>query len=920
MHNELRSSILRIGLVNSGMFDLLDLNLDVRAIHYIAGNNVGKTSLIELIQFLYFHNLSEMTFSKSTPETQQFYFRREGSYILFEVRTVKRLVRTIGIYGEGTSDSRKIFVFDGSFALADFMDEKQVVQPLKKVQVKLFARNFATFQRNEDYERALIGTHSEGKLNVQLFELKLKEFRLLRRLLQGLLRLDKLTAREAQAFLISIVEAENVATSINLAIAFESRYNDIQKMRFQLDDLRHLKPIIEKWHKLTAELQTAQHKEQEAAENYYHTYVRHLDYLKKRKSEGEANESQLESRKTSFDSKKTTLIQENARITVELKQLRKTRQKIYALQKECADYNQHQLEQEGEKYQRQILRLKDLLAQISADDLNNLQRRQRQLENEQQNINRLLNNRTVWNTLQKIGPSEETLILIKHLLSEQLISLPESAVADQSALLSFVEQTAAHVQPNGSFTGFGLHLNRDAWFTPLSEEEPLEERLAHVQNDLEQVKAQIEVAHNRQKQVSLLQDLESKRNRNQTKLKSLDSLDDLYRDQGSLSKIDEKIAEMQDLLNVDRQNLTQLEIEVAKIDQELRQVSNSLSRITDDIRDLGQQNISQVDTPCPVRVQAILEIDLAEEFRLGGRRLTDATREIRKLQDDLMEPNAELEKRYDRADSDAPFADWLEKKLDISGEISRLELLLHQYYDDLITQVKRQLSNLTTAFEAVKNQIAALNNAIRKVSISNIEQIQINIDESEALQGIRDTSSNLPQIGLFDIRPSQSRQESEKAVQDFLDEIRNQYGQEVSLAKLFSLRFQILFSGATKPEIKTEIDRFESNGTRIAIKIVLFLGLIRLLQPEKTRKVGTRIPFFLDEVGSLDSKNLKALINYCETNNFLPIFASPDIREEIPHNYIFRRTGKRSQLVQELIIADSPDPDQGEVDATELGK
>ena len=78
------SSIRKIGVINSGMFDTLNLNFDVAAVHLVGANNVGKTSLIALIQFLFFPSINEMTFIKSTGESMNFYFRPEGSYILFE--------------------------------------------------------------------------------------------------------------------------------------------------------------------------------------------------------------------------------------------------------------------------------------------------------------------------------------------------------------------------------------------------------------------------------------------------------------------------------------------------------------------------------------------------------------------------------------------------------------------------------------------------------------------------------------------------------------------------------------------------------------------------------------------------------------------------------------------------------------------
>lgn len=120
---------------------------------------------------------------------------------------------------------------------------------------------------------------------------------------------------------------------------------------------------------------------------------------------------------------------------------------------------------------------------------------------------------------------------------------------------------------------------------------------------------------------------------------------------------------------------------------------------------------------------------------------------------------------------------------------------------------------------------------------------------------------------------------------------------------MFKLEFKVWFAHSQNPQTTTEIHQFESHGTETGIKIVLYLGLIRLLQGQK-KSLNARLPFFLDEVGSIDSNNLKQLITYCTNNNFLPIFASPDVRQDISHNYIFRRTGQRSVLVNELIITE----------------
>lgn len=117
---------------------------------------------------------------------------------------------------------------------------------------------------------------------------------------------------------------------------------------------------------------------------------------------------------------------------------------------------------------------------------------------------------------------------------------------------------------------------------------------------------------------------------------------------------------------------------------------------------------------------------------------------------------------------------------------------------------------------------------------------------------------------------------------------------------MFHLEFLVKFSHRNTPESRSEIKQFESHGTQIGVKVILYLGLIKLLQGSK-KKFTSRIPFFLDEVGSIDSANMKQLIAYCKANNFLPIFASPRERSDIPMTYIFRRHKERSILVNQLI-------------------
>ena len=73
-------------LLNCGKFDFAEVELDV-PLHLIGPNNVGKTSLISLLQLLYIDDQRQMHFSRPMPETRRYYFPGVYSYALFECLT-----------------------------------------------------------------------------------------------------------------------------------------------------------------------------------------------------------------------------------------------------------------------------------------------------------------------------------------------------------------------------------------------------------------------------------------------------------------------------------------------------------------------------------------------------------------------------------------------------------------------------------------------------------------------------------------------------------------------------------------------------------------------------------------------------------------------------------------------------------------
>src|SRR5688500_15508065 len=89
----------RLVLIRSGGYSYAEVDIH-RPIHLVAENNVGKTTLIAALQFLYIDDFGEMHFSHDSRETRQHYFPHSDSVILFECMTPTGLC-VYGVHGLG---------------------------------------------------------------------------------------------------------------------------------------------------------------------------------------------------------------------------------------------------------------------------------------------------------------------------------------------------------------------------------------------------------------------------------------------------------------------------------------------------------------------------------------------------------------------------------------------------------------------------------------------------------------------------------------------------------------------------------------------------------------------------------------------------------------------------------------------------
>src|SRR5438477_8049191 len=128
----MRNGPVRIVLIRSGKYDYAEVELD-GALQIVGDNNMGKTTLINTLQFLYIDEKNKMNFgSYSLDQTLEYSFPTQYSYILFECRTLRGLA-VIGWRGNSKASNAdpERFSYLGPYCREHFFTELgQIREPL----------------------------------------------------------------------------------------------------------------------------------------------------------------------------------------------------------------------------------------------------------------------------------------------------------------------------------------------------------------------------------------------------------------------------------------------------------------------------------------------------------------------------------------------------------------------------------------------------------------------------------------------------------------------------------------------------------------------------------------------------------------------------------------------------------------------
>ena len=188
--------------------------------------------------------------------------------------------------------------------------------------------------------------------------------------------------------------------------------------------------------------------------------------------------------------------------------------------------------------------------------------------------------------------------------------------------------------------------------------------------------------------------------------------------------------------------------------------------------------------------------------------------------------------------------------------------------DGLLKNISTQFSipckTLYSKFQEFESFINnQFNSKIRKIKISDIDSLNIEIVSNDNLikdlkkiMEIRDLTSEL----IFD-----DQSENLNVLNKYLD---NQ--SVIEFKDLFDIKLHLDKKGQHKVvDLRNQI---ESDGTDKMIRLVIIMSIINQIV---INDIENKIVIFIDEIGTIDEANRIEILKFCKLNNFVPISAAP---------------------------------------------
>jgi hypothetical protein len=873
-------------LIRSGRYDYAEVELR-GSLQIVGPNNTGKTTLINTLQFLYLDDRRQMDFGAyAADQTRDYYFSNQYSYVLFECLGARGLC-VLGWRGQNKAagGDPERFYFEGPFDAADFLDKNNQVREPAAVNARLSLKQYNVLKSAQEHrELLLLPTRGEGR-GLGLVALRDNDkYPQFRDTLKNLLYLSTITQEQMRDRLLMLADLPTNRYALDVRELFGEDYDRITRLKSKL--------IRFKKHQAQVEALADAYARRDALRGeliYRWTDLRgkrqtfeqgHEDRLKMLQSQmqaaieqGQLNAAELADRRMD----ERHFLEAKGGIKIRLDQFAQ-------MAKEFTDFVEDFIRAGVRNVEIEISTLEHQLADAAKES-------REKTEDKIQLYRKLVDDRR-----KNVTHFDRALItVLRHDLNDE-------ELAPLARLFNFDLLS----QPVGAD---GIHIIRRKEFVSLL-------RLLHqrIQGEIyRDSNVEIPLPPGRHS-IRELADLEAVRGR------LADDEQTLHRAEQILKAITEReilIGELRKKRNDADQLRARIlrweQFQIAKADEprlkeELKETEGDLDTVSRRIAKLEKQAGEVRDAQELARKLKVEEENrfnavmgrfntcLFPEFPGKPLAPTEATPDdfdgsvslYLHAQQKLGELDQKLVEQF-RLVETALGSDYIgSEELDtirlLREELEALpdrEDVLRRDWEHHLTHMRGVFDQVLKAAGDIRSAAERLNRRLGAIHISNLRSLRMEVIDQADLVGSLRKLANIEQPGLFD---------DSAGLEAALGAFRQKFEANPLLqySDLFTLRFTVTGDDG-KPHYYHDFRQVESHGTTITIKVLFNLLVLRsLLREDASKSLLCEVPFFLDEIHSLDPVNRHAILETARKLGFIAITAAPSSIGEVDALYFLQ--------------------------------
>lgn len=875
----------RIVVINSTLYAKANLLIgDAESIQLAAENNVGKSSLINCLNFLYILDKREWKFGdNSSTETIRHYFKTiDQSYVVFEI--VKDGHYCIVV--KRATEKEDLDYCIVSHAYEDemfFKREGDTIEPLrfKEVVGNLTKRGIDVkpkISRDDLYQRIYSQQRRDKPVVITTDKVKRVGNSRSNSFTKMYKHLIKADAINEEAFKDALLIADN-RKDASLDVFTDRSQTVLQEFEVKREKIGRLEAVaadFSNFKLLNQNFNAFRERCGALKVNFLENYKKAYPALRDETQEDGLLAIQIRTLQTQIDS---TLSKEKDKMVADRalleKYLKDQKQEANGYQKELdetflyrkGESGYIELESKIQRLKSELDNLTTILTQISRPNVTEQSVRQK-IKSLGQEINDLGNKIARFDSLAQhhLAADPDLRRRLSAFLHPQVLSLDKSLIQ------------RAVTQADSVLTVFDGAIDVSSLSpAPLETLEDLKARLPQAKAELAEQETLLEALEKQQQKEQEKRDIEG-----QLKVKeaffekvlrrpSTERL--LGETQEQIEELTSKITAKSDEILKKENEMTVKRAEKERLDNDLREKRQLLSNYETWYRDLQTRTDAFATDEVLPDHRPLKE--LMADFQKGHNEMTN----LRAKRDEQF--NYLLRKLSKDSNDINSFVGEVQEEMDtLPDQKKSLDRLFELAFENFVNPVK----SFRLEYQNFKAYVQKFSQTLSKYPVSNIQKISIYTRDNTELLRELDLIHNVERDSLF--RSTAASEEGIQMMRKKFDENR-----PIKFEQMFDLELEIEMDGDRKKNVRLD-KQVESQGTDAVLKLFLFLSVIRQLADSGS---NNKIAIYFDELGRIGPKNISQVIQFCRDNNFIPIFAAPTDIEGIEKYYTIKPSVRHKQ-------------------------